>query len=389
MLKDAVFGGQPTKEETPLSPLSTAQNRVATANTGIDFWLEVIRHPDWDSQAEKAESLLIQCHEDLLYCADCEKLSRESQPSHESVFCQGVFRSGGIGYLLFASVNQSHLQSIGLIKQLTTQHKSSLTPEAFLKAAMLAVDKGDCATLLLFNWHWFCVISEVFSVAHSDQKMYARYVSMVIKNMCDRVNQSLNITNAREVLVELLPSMRRNYRQWEALMDSLDDIDLLSIVGTTPQSQSLRQILVEDYQVLWKPGIAIPPNVMQIIACEAQYILWIKLGKYTNRDINWFRRLIRNVSLLQYITQAAESLVIDIMARPIGINRKILYRFSLSSALPSISSIKLSYAKASYMRIKSTLRLKLCPCIASNQGINKTGGDTELLLGQTMPAFTF
>lgn len=412
---------QEANSNQPQQPEQRAAQAIAQLNQVplpeiSTFWKPIMEDSIWENHYEVARNQLFKESRFMHFCEECgqsgivadKKANPEDVLDHKNR-CSEYFRRAGMGPTLIIAVEKEKLELIDLIKELstskppTTSRRTSssgtclLTHKLFLRAASLAAEKGRYDVIMKFGFLW--LEKDALASGHLADKnvvLYGQFVMTVLKKVFmyqQSPNQFIdddlsNHEYIEDLLAVMLPKPRENPYFHDKLMLSFDENfknELLFIVGAGQDTYIIRDILVNDYGILFSPVPSKLPkggDSLKVINELAEKIIKDNIGRYHNRHRKWLRDAITRGSKVGAMNSQGEQVLPiksfllsllrilkqEIMSE-VGVSYadKLQKRYSVAEVtmtqnLPIIYPTKSEELWNRVLRVKKLFRCCPCPC---------------------------
>ncbi|MEC7030624.1 MAG: hypothetical protein VXW87_03055 [Pseudomonadota bacterium] len=312
----------------PQQPEQRAEQAIAQLNQVpipeiSTSWNPIIKSAIWDNHSDGARNQLFKESRYMHFCEECGQsgivADKKANPEEELVHkkrCSDYFRRAGMGPTLIIAVEHDKLELIDLIKELSISEPSTksrrapsskaclLTQKLLLRAALLAAEKGRYNVIMKFGFLWLEKIAlESGHLSDKNVVLYGQFVMTVLKKVfmyqqppnCSIDEELSNLEYVEDLLAVMLPRPTMNRYFYDKLMLSFDENfknELLFIVGAGQDTRDIRDILVNDYGILFSPiPSKLPPggDSLKVINELAEKIIKDNIGRYHIRHRKWLR----------------------------------------------------------------------------------------------------
>jgi hypothetical protein len=358
------------------------------------FWASVMSAPIWEQKKEAARQQLKLESKEMRLCHGCNASGVEIVHGR---FCGENSHKVGMGITLLHAVKASNYELVNLVRDLSLSTSPSyqgyLSPEYLIRAALLAVEHGSYDIVLLFGFEWLTGITDVAYLSENHEKAYLRYVQKVLERVFsvssivsddEGEDEVKNLGNINLLLSCLLPTKAKNreiFRKFQPAIDTHLQQNLLRIVGCGVSTYKIRQLLINDYGILFHPRVrpADSDNVMTDLAAKI-----LEEGKefFEVRQRRWLRSAMTERSIHQFVLKLLVKMKGEIMAerRPFG--EKLIIRCNLSEATGTAVILPTRSEEFWNSIIRCKKALGCCPRISRRERLDseEDGSAMESLL---------
>ena len=310
------------------------------------FWASVMSAPIWEQKIEAARKQLLLESKKMRACHGCNVNGVEVELLHGR-FCSENFHKVGMGITLLHAVKSSNYELVKLVRDLSlstsASHQGYLSPDYLIRAALLAVEHGSYEIVLSFGFEWLTGIMDVDHLSESYEKVYLLYVQKVLERVfaysyTSSDDELKNLSNIDELLSSLLPTRAKSREVFNKLQPAIDSYlqrNLLHIVGCGEGTHRVRQLLINEYGILFHPRNR-PPDSNQVMTGLAEKILREGKGIFEVRQRLWLRSAMNELPIKRFVLGLLVMMKQEIMLerRPFG--EKLILRRQLSEATSTI-----------------------------------------------------